>query len=66
MQTIGTSRANEDGYVVREYLDSRDAMALLDKTGETTRDARQSQNGIRFEIPTSVRERQRRAPVLFL
>ena len=32
MQTIGTSRANEDGYVVREYLDSRDAMALLEKT----------------------------------
>lgn len=34
LQSIGVSRANDDGYVVREYLESRDAMSLLAQKAE--------------------------------
>ncbi len=34
LQSIGVSRANDDGYVVREYLESRDAVSLLAEKAE--------------------------------
>jgi capsular polysaccharide transport system permease protein len=37
LQSAGAGRSNDDGYVVREFLESRDAMAILDKQGNLRR-----------------------------
>lgn len=34
LQTAGIARANDDGYVVREFLESRDAMGVLEKNAD--------------------------------
>lgn len=34
MQRVGNSRTNDDGYIVQEFLESRDAVALLEKTAD--------------------------------
>lgn len=34
VQSIGISRANDDGYVVREFLESRDALDILEKRAD--------------------------------
>lgn len=34
LQSMGVIRSTEDGYIVREYLESRDAMAILGKNGQ--------------------------------